>query len=101
GWRAIESRPIALVLATMDLERDGASYIWLPAQTRTRRTVDRSLLDLYGEGSRLERAVRRHWTPMHLRRFTEASGRSPSAEKRASYAEARLRYGMHGVLPAE
>jgi hypothetical protein len=101
GWRAVESRPVAIVLATMDLERDGASYIWRPAQARARRTVDRSLLDLYGEESRLQHAVRRQWTPMHIRRFTEDSGRSPSAQKRASYAEARLKYGMRGVLPAD
>jgi hypothetical protein len=101
GWRAVESRPIVLALATMNLERDGAWYIWRPAQARSRRTVDRHLLDLYGEHSRLEHVVRRHSTPMHLRRFSEYSGRSPSAEKRASYAEARALYGMHGVLPAE
>jgi hypothetical protein len=31
---------------------------------------------------------------MHLRRYTQAS-----PEKRRTYAEARLKYGMHGVLP--
>jgi hypothetical protein len=101
GWRAVESRPIALALAAMNLERDAAWYVWRPARARSRRTVDRNLLDLYGERSRLERLVRRHSTPMHLRRFTEESGRSPSSAKRASYADARTLYGMHGVLPAE
>jgi hypothetical protein len=101
GWRAVESRPIALALAAMNLERDGAWYVWRPGQARSRRTVDRNLLDLYGQRSGLEHLVRRHSTPMHLRRFTEESGRSPSAEKCASHTEARTRYGMHGVLPAE
>lgn len=101
GSRAVESRPITLSLAAMNIERDGAWYVWRPSRARSRRTVDRNLLDLYGERSRTELIVRRHSTPMHLRRFTEESGRSSSPEKRASYAEARRLYGMHGVLPAE
>jgi hypothetical protein len=35
---------------------------------------------------------------MHLRRYTK---RVPSQSKRLSYAEARQRYGMYGVLPTE
>jgi hypothetical protein len=38
---------------------------------------------------------------MNLRHFTEFSGRKPSAAKRASYLEARKRFGMYGVLPEE
>ena len=47
---------------------------------------------------RLDRAVRRHWVPMHLRRYTK---RSPSPAKRRSYSEACQRHGMYGVLPAD
>ncbi len=35
---------------------------------------------------------------MHLRHYTL---RTPSGSKRATYAEARKRYGMHGVLPEQ
>jgi uncharacterized protein (DUF2236 family) len=38
---------------------------------------------------------------MHLRRYTEFSGRAPSAEKRRTYPEARRQYRMYGVLPDE
>jgi hypothetical protein len=38
---------------------------------------------------------------MHLRRFTEQSGRSPGEDKRRGYAHARQQHGMYGVLPDE
>ena len=99
GWRAVDTRPIANALDKMDLDRDGALYLWRARVTQRTRASDRSLLAAYGEAKprgRLDRAVRRHWVPMHLRRYTK-----PSAEKRRTYAEARLKHGMHGVLPEQ
>ncbi len=81
----------------MDVDRDGAHYLWRARVTKRTRATDCSLLAAYGEArprGRLDRAVRRHWVRMHLRRYT-----NPSAEKRRTYAAARLKYGMHGVLP--
>ena len=104
AWRPGDTRPLAAALATMGLERDGAYFLWRARITRRTRSSDRSLLVAYGEAQpqgRLARAVRRHWVPMHVRRFDEFSGRSPSAAKRASYAAARRRFGMYGVLPEE
>jgi len=100
GWKAVETRPLAVALAEMGLERDGAEYLWRPPVGRHIRSSDRSLLATYGEG-RLARIVRRRWVPMHLRRFTEHSGRRPGQEKRRTYGEARVRHGMHHVLPEE
>ena len=103
-WQPGDTRPIAKALATMELERDGAYYLWRARVTRRTRSSDRSLLSAYGEAEpqgRLARTVHRHWVPMHVRRYDEYSGRSPSASKRATYAEARTRFGMHGVLPEE
>ena len=102
AWSAIETRPIAEAAAAMGLARDGADYVWYPRVTSRTRSSDRSLLAAYGEtkaiGS-IARTVRRHWVPMHLRRYTEASHRAPSSAKRASYEEARREFGMYGVLP--
>jgi hypothetical protein len=42
-----------------------------------------------------------HWVPMHLRQYTERSGRRPSLEKQRTYAEARRHFGVHGILPEE
>jgi hypothetical protein len=103
-WKPGETRPIAAALAAMGLERDGLDYLWRPRVTARTRSLDRTLLAAYGEAQprgRLASAVRRHWVPMHIRRYDEWSGRSPSAAKRASYAEARRRYKMHGVLPEQ
>jgi len=99
GWRAVDTRPIADALDKMDLGRDGAHYLWRARVTQRTRASDRSLLAAYGEArprGRLDRAVRRHLVRMHLRRYT-----NPSAEKRRTYAAARLKHGMHGVLPEE
>ena len=101
GWRAVDTRPIADALDKMDVHRDGAHYLWRARVTQRTSASDRSLLAAYGEAKprgRLDRAVRRHWVPMHLRRYAQ---RTPSAEKRRTYAKARLKYGMHGVLPEE
>jgi len=103
-WQPGDSIPIAVALETMGLERSGTDYLWRSRITRRTRSSDRSLLVAYGEAQprgRLARAVHRHWVPMHLRRYDEYSGRSPSASKRATYAEARRRFGMYGVLPEE
>ena len=104
GWGAGATRPLQEALAAMGLERDDADLIWRPRVTAHTRASERSLLAAYGQakaGGRLARAARRHWVPMHLRRYTERSGRTPSAVKRATYADARRRFGMHGVLPEE
>jgi hypothetical protein len=104
GWRAVDTRPIVQALATMGLERIGAEYLWRPRVTRRTRSTDRSLLAAYGEAKargRLARVVRRHLVPMHLRRFTEQSGRAPGEDKRRGYAQARQHYGMYGVLPEQ
>ncbi len=88
----------------MGLERIGAEYVWRPRVTRRTRSSDRSLLAAYGEAKargRLARVVRRHLVPMHLRRFTEQSGRAPGEDKRRGYAHARLEHGMYGVLPEQ
>lgn len=99
-WRAGDTRPLAKALAEMGLERSATDFIWRQQVGMKTRASDRSLLAAYGEtrpGGRFARTVRHHWVPMHLRRYAE---RSPSAEKRLNYAEARKRFGMHGVLPA-
>lgn len=104
AWTASETRPIAEAAATMGLGRDGTEYVWSPRVTSRTRASDRSLLRAYGEATargRLDRVVRRHWVPMHLRRYTERSGRAPSHAKRASYPEMRRKFGMYGVLPEE
>ncbi|MFI4992101.1 MAG: hypothetical protein ACHQCH_00600 [Solirubrobacterales bacterium] len=104
GWRAVDTRPIVEALATMDLERIGAEYAWRPRVTRRTRSSDRSMLAAYGEAKargRLARVVRHHLVPMHLRRFTEGSGRAPGQDKRRGYAHARQQYGMYGVLPEQ
>ena len=101
SWRAGETRPLAKALAEMGLERRGTDFIWHQRVGMKTRASDRSLLAAYGEtqpGARFARTIRRHWVPMHLRRYAE---RTPSTEKRLSYAEARKSFGMHGVLPAE
>ncbi len=100
-WKAGETRPLATALAAMGLERDGADYLWRPRVTTRTRSFDRTLLAAYGESSprgRIAQSVRRRWVPMHVRRYEM---RRPSAEKRSTYAEARLRYRMHGILPEE
>ncbi len=97
-WTPDDTRPLAEAVAAMGLERDGADYAWRPRVTSRTRSSDRSLLAAYGETEargRLARSVRRHWVPMHLRRYTK---RKPSAEKRVAYPEARKRFGMYGVL---
>jgi hypothetical protein len=102
NWQAGETRPIAEAAAATGLARDGAEYVWYPRVTRRTRSTDRSLLAAYGESKAsgsIARTVRRHWVPMHLRRFTEHSHRAPSSAKRASYGEARRGFGMYGVLP--
>jgi hypothetical protein len=99
GWSAVDTRPIIEAVAKMDIERVGAECLWRPRVTKRTRSTDRSLLSAYGEGKpgrRLDRVVRRHWVPMHLRRLTK---RSPQAEKHRTYADARQKYGMYGVLP--
>ncbi len=101
GWRAVDTRPIAEALTVMGLDRDSGEYLWHPRVTGHTRSSERTLLAAYGEGKprgRLDRAVRRHWVPMNLRRYTK---RSPSPAKRRSYSEARQHYGMYGALPAE
>lgn len=104
NWTPGDTRPIAEAVAAMRLERDGIQYVWRPRVTSRTRSSDRSLLAAYGEteaGGRLARSVRRHWVPMHLRHYTEGSGWRPSAEKRATYTQARRRFRMEGVLPEE
>jgi hypothetical protein len=104
AWAASETRPISEAAAAMDLARDGAEYVWYPRVTGRTRASDRSLLQAYGEAparGSIARTVRRHWVPMHLRRYTEKSGRAPTRAKRTSYAEARRAFGMYGVLPEE
>ncbi len=101
AWQPENLRTIAESIAAMDLERRGVDYVWRPGVTRRTRSSDRSLLAAYGEArprGRLARSVRRHWVPMHLRRYTK---RRPSAPKRASYAEARRSFGEYGRLPEE
>jgi hypothetical protein len=102
AWRPGETRPLAVALAAMGLERDGAAYVWYPRITNRTKVFDRSLMEAYGqtnEGSAAQSKVRRHWVPMFLRRYSETSGRAPSHDKHASYAEARMQFKMYGVLP--
>ncbi|MHB8376250.1 MAG: hypothetical protein ACYDEB_04770 [Dehalococcoidia bacterium] len=101
AWTPGDIRPLDAALAAMGLERYGADYVWRPRVTSRTRSSERSLLVAYGETKargRLARSVRRHWVPMHLRRYTR---RNPSAKKRADYAEARKSFGMYGVLPED
>jgi len=101
AWRPTETRTLVETIASMEIERNGAEYAWRPHVSRRTRASDRSLLAAYGETTprgAIARSVRRHWVPMHLRHYTL---RSPSDEKRATYAEARRQHGMHGVLPEE
>jgi hypothetical protein len=101
GWRAVDTRPIADALDKMNVDCDGAHYLWKARVTQRTRAYDRSLLAAYSEAKPrgcLDRAVRRHWVPKHLRRYIKCT---PSAKKRRTYAEAHLKYGMHGVLPEE
>jgi hypothetical protein len=98
-WRSTETRTLAETLATMALDRDGDDYLWHPQVRRQTRASERSLLAAYGEATakgKIARSVRRHWVPMHLRHYVR---RSPSDLKRATYAAARMQFGMHGVLP--
>jgi hypothetical protein len=94
---------LAAALAEMQLERDGADYLWRPRVSGGTRVADRSLLRPYGEGApsgRLARIVHRYWVPMHLRQLPDwMYGASP--EKRRTYEQARREYGMYGVLPEE
>jgi hypothetical protein len=102
AWSPTDTRAIRDAVTEFGLEHDGSEIIWRPRVSRRTRSADRSLLAAYGDTRArggIERAVRRHFVPMHLRRYTETSGRAPSAKKRASYAEARVEYGMHGVFP--
>ncbi len=101
AWRPDELRPIARALEEMDLQHEGAYYFWRSRVGGRARASDRSLLAAYGETKAvggIARTVRRHWVPMNLRRYTR---RAPSAHKRATYAEARMRYGEQGRLPEE
>ncbi len=101
AWRPDEVRPIAGALEEMDLQHEGAYWLWRPRIGGRARASDRSLLAAYGESKArggIARSVRRHWVPMNLRRYTR---RAPSARKRATYAEARMRYGEQGRLPEE
>lgn len=104
AWKPAEARLLEQAIAAMGLSREGSEIVWRSRFTRRTRSSDHSLLAAYGEtrpAGRLARTLKRHWVPMNLRRFTESSGRKPSAAKRASYPEARRRFGMHGVLPEE
>jgi hypothetical protein len=99
--RASESQALAHALESMELTRDGAAFVWRPRITRRTSVSDRSTLAAYGEEAtrqRLRRIVRRHYVPMYLRHMQQ---RGVSVEKIESYAEARLTYGMQGLLPAE
>lgn len=101
AWRVADICVLAEVLVAMQLERDDEDYLWRPRVSRGTRASERSLLAAYGETKprgQIARNVRRHWVPMTLRRYTL---RSPSFGKRATYAEARVRYGEHGRLPEE
>jgi len=103
AWTLEQARPLAVVLETMGLERDGAEYIWHPRVTRHTRSSDRSLLEAYGESmptGRIRHSVRRHMVRMHLRANDELYYRT-SREKRRDYAEARRQYGVHSILPEE
>jgi len=103
-WKPSEMPPLQEAVAAMGLDCVDNEFIWRPRFTRRTRSSDRSLLAAYGETKargRLARTLRRHWVPMHLRHYTEFSGRAPSSAKRASYPEARRRWGMHGVFPEE
>ena len=103
-WRPGELRPLQEAVATLGLDCDGSEFTWRPRFSRRTRSSDRSLLAAYGEAKprgRLARTLRRHCVPMHLRHYTERSGRSPSEAKRASYAEARRLNGMHNIFPEE
>ena len=101
-WESLEFRVVQQAVGAMGLDRDGADLIWRPQVTARTRSSDLSLLAAYGESrptGRIVHMLRRHWVPMHLRHYTESSGRSPSAAKRLSYVQARKRFAMHGVLP--
>jgi hypothetical protein len=97
--RASESQALANAVAQLDLEREGAAYIWRPRVTRRTSVSDRSVLAAYCESPshRLGQIVRRHYVPMHLRHMIQ---RGVSDEKIDSYADARTKYGMQGLLPA-
>jgi hypothetical protein len=102
-WTIEEARALGPVLADMELEKDGADLIWRPRVTSRTRASDRSLLKAKGESrptGRLRAKVRRHWVRMFLRQGDESYYR-PSEQKKREYAEARRRYGMHGILPEE
>ncbi|MBE0429653.1 MAG: hypothetical protein IBX61_07245 [Thermoleophilia bacterium] len=101
GARASESGALALALAVTNLERREADYIWRPRMTRRTSVSDRSVLEAYGVAQnrrRLRRIVRHHYVPMYLRHMRR---RGVGAEKIHTYAEARVRYGMQGILPEE
>lgn len=101
AWSPGESRPIAEAFAGMGLERDGPDYLWRPRVTQRTRVTDKSLLEAYGEASPdrgLPRIVQRHWVRMHLR-LLDMVTRRPDPRHVAEYADARRRYGWHGILP--
>ncbi len=102
-WQPGESSALAAALAQMRLEQDGIEYLWWPSVSGRTRAADRSLLTAYDEGrptGRLAQIVHRHWVPMHLRLLATWM-RGASSEKQHTYSEARLNYGMYGLLPEE
>lgn len=95
------SQPIRLALQALDLEFADGLYIWHPRVTRHTRVLDRTLLAAYGEThqERVQRIVRRHWVPMHLRRLT--IGKQPSQAKREGYLMALRESRLYGVFRPE
>jgi hypothetical protein len=99
--RPSESQALGHALESMGLARDGADFIWRPHVTRRTSVSDRSVLAAYGEAQprqRLQRIVRRYDVPMYLRHMQQ---RGVGVEKIETYAEARVKYGMQGLLPPE
>lgn len=102
GFRAaaVEASAVVNALGGMDLERSGDLWSWWPVISQQTRTSDRQLLATYLKRSRRARSVvRRHLVPMHLRWLE--GWKQASWDKTEGYQQARRKYRMHGVLPAD
>jgi hypothetical protein len=101
GWKPGEAKSVLTALQLLNLERRAEEYVWRPRLTRRTSVSDRALLAAYGEQQpdrRLPSIIRRHPVLMHLRRL-KGKHKYPSRDKMNSYASARLKFGLQGVLP--
>lgn len=91
------SLPIVLALQAGDYEWRNGGYVWHPGPSRRTSPRERvKIREMRRAGGRVRRHLVPRRVPMRLRQYVV---RRPSAEKIATYSEARVRYHATDRLP--